>query len=133
MPPDLHELGRWIEKANHDLQTAVAVMELPCPVTDTAAFHCQQAVEKLLKAYLYWRERDFERVHDLRLLNLECAIFDDSFGLLTDRVAPLTAYAVRYRYPGPCDPTVDDVENAIRIAKDVMEFVLDRLPRSLRS
>ena len=101
-------------------------------MTDTAGFHCQQAVEKLLKAYLFWREFDFEKIHDLDVLAKQCAQFDGGFAALIKRISPLTTYAVRYRYPGPNDPTVDQVSNALQVVSEVWDFVLDRLPPEAR-
>ena len=132
MPPEIAELRRWIEKAEHDVRTAEAAVDLSRPITDTAAFHCQQAVEKMLKAYLFWRDRDFEKIHDLRALTLECAGFDGAFRELLDRVGPLSGYAVRFRYPGPNDPTVDEVHAALAVVREVREFVLERLPPDVR-
>lgn len=97
MPPELLEVRRWLEKAEHDRLTAQAALAQSPPITDTAAFHCQQAVEKQLKAYLTWRERDFEKTHDLRALLEFCADDDPAFLEQRDEVEPLTAYAVRFR------------------------------------
>jgi len=132
MPPELAEIRRWIEKAEHDLQTAELAMRSRRAITDIASFHCQQAVEKLLKAYLVSKEQDFEKIHDLRALTLACSDCDSAFKELLPRVGPLTAYAVRYRYPGPNDPTVEEVNEAIEVVGDVWAFVLDRLPHEVR-
>jgi len=132
MPPELKEIRRWLEKADHDRRTAEVAVGLTKPVTDTAAFHCQQAIEKLLKAFLTWRGFQFEQVHDLDVLARECAAFDPSFLSLVERVAPLTVYAVRFRYPGPNDPTVEEVRDALVIVGEVWDFVLERLPAEVR-
>lgn len=128
MPPEFAEVRQWLEKADHDLRTAEAALALSKPVTDTAAFHCQQAVEKLLKAYLCWRGHEFERIHDLRALALECAGQDSAFEPWVQRVGPLTTYAVRFRYPGPNDPTLQEVQSARALAEEVEAFVLRHLP-----
>lgn len=132
MPPELAELLRWIQKAEHDLQTAEVALDLSRPITDTAGFHCQQAVEKLLKAFLLSKDWDPEKIHDLRALTLRCARFDDGFRGLMEQVAPLTAFAVRYRYPGPNDPTVREANEALTVARTVRDFVLQRLPGEVR-
>ena len=85
-----------------------------------------------MKAYLVWREQEFEKIHDLRALTLLCAQHDPRFQYLRDQVAPLTAYAVRYRYPGPADPTVEQFESAITIVDHVWELVLGLLPPEVR-
>ncbi len=44
-------IEQWIIKGDHDLGTAkVTYLHIP-EYLDTVTFHCQQAVEKYLKAY----------------------------------------------------------------------------------
>ena len=131
MPPDLAELRRWLEKAHHDTRTVEVAIDLTVPIPDTAAFHCQQAAEKLLKAYLFWKGFEFERIHDLRTLTLDCCTLDEAFRAWVDRLSPLTNYGVRYRYPGPNDPTVDEVRDALAIVREVWDFVIARLPAGI--
>lgn len=132
MPPDFADIRQWLDKAEHDRITAEAVISLTRPITDTAAFHCQQAVEKCLKVYLVWREFPFEKIHDLEVLATQCSTFDSTFLTLVERVAPLTGYAVRFRYPGPNNPTVEDIRDALNVVNAVRQFVLDRLPPEAR-
>jgi HEPN domain-containing protein len=128
MPPEVREVRLWLEKAAHDRAGAEAAYERIPPVTDVAAFHCQQAIEKMLKACLVYREDRFERTHDLVELLALCARHDQSFQSLRSVVAPLTPYAVRFRYPGPTDPSVEEVREALRVVGEVWQFVTDRLP-----
>jgi HEPN domain-containing protein len=37
-----------------------------------ATFHCQQAVEKAMKAFLTWHDRIFRKTHDLVELGGHC-------------------------------------------------------------
>jgi HEPN domain-containing protein len=128
MPPELAEVRRWMQKAAHDRLTAEAALAQDPPITDTAAFHAQQAVEKLLKAYLTWRQHEFEKTHDLRALVELCADHDAAFLDERDAVEPLTAYAIRFRYPGPADPTAEEVRAALAVVEEVWQFVSGRLP-----
>src|SRR5690348_5916454 len=125
MPPDALELRRWLAKARNDQRAAEALAEQRPPITDVAAFHCQQAVEKLLKAYLYSRGVDFERTHDLRALALLCADHDSTFDSILNEVAALTPFAVRFRYPGPADPSEQQVHEALLVVARVLRFVYD--------
>lgn len=128
MPPDRAEVRAWLQKSLHDLRTAeLAVAQTP-PITDTAGLHVQQAVEKALKAQLVWLGHEFEKIHDLRALALDCARHDPDFSPWIERVAPLSAYAVRFRYPGLTEPHVDDVRAALEVAREVWQFVTARLP-----
>lgn len=128
MPPDAAELVQWLQKAAANRRSAEALTGLDPPITDTAAFHCQQAVEKFLKAYLYHCGADFEKTHDLRALALQCSDLDSGFAAFETKVAALTPYAVRFRYPGPADPTPQSVHAALAVVREVEHFVLSKLP-----
>lgn len=128
MPPLMHEIRLWLTKADHDRMGAEAALDREPPVTDVAAFHCQQAVEKTLKAYLIHKGERIERTHDLVELMATCARHDPSFQSMSDRVAPLTPYAVRFRYPGPADPPYEEVKVALEIVQEIALFVRMRLP-----
>jgi HEPN domain-containing protein len=128
MPPELAEVYEWLRKARHDRRMAEAGLAQTPPITDAAAFHCQQAAEKCIKAYLLYRQHAFERIHDLRALLDACVQLDPAWEQLRDTVEPLTAYAVRFRYPGVSDPSVEEVRAALAVVAAVEDFVVRRLP-----
>lgn len=131
MPPEAMEVRRWLEKAEHDERAARALLAESPAITDAAAFHCQQAAEKLLKAYLTFREVQVEKTHDLRALVIHCGDHDPAFLDLRDRMASLTPFAVRFRYPGPVDPSIDEVRSAIGSVIELREFVRSRIPSAM--
>jgi len=97
-------------------------------------FHCQQAVEKALKAFLTWHDVPFRKTHSLEEIGRQCAKLDDSLEPLVDRAAPLTEYAWRFRYPGPLEsPSQPESEDAIQVARLVYDAVFQRLPDEARS
>lgn len=61
----LRQIRNWLHKSNSDLGSAQRLLEAPHPYLDTAVYHCQQAVEKALKAFLTDRDTPFARTHDL--------------------------------------------------------------------
>ena len=61
-------INKWIEKADHDIGTAELIMQYIPEYRDTISFHCQQAVEKYLKAYLIFIDLEVVRSHNLILL-----------------------------------------------------------------
>ena len=132
MSPERIEIQRWLSKARRDWRMAELAMGQEPPFTDAAAFHCQQTVEKALKAYLLYQEHELEKMHDLRALVMECAEYDPAFAELAPIVDPLTPYAVRFRYPGPGDPTSEQINQSLEVVRDVWAFVLDRLPEETR-
>ena len=61
----IRDIEQWIIKGDHDFGTAkITYLHIP-EYLDTVTFHCQQAVEKYLKAYLIHISIDFKYTHDL--------------------------------------------------------------------
>jgi HEPN domain-containing protein len=98
-----------------------------------AVFHCQQAAEKTLKAFLVAHERPFRKTHDLDELGNAVAALDATLADVVDRAKDLTPYAWRFRYPGtPVDPSAEEAREALVLAREVHEAVLKRLPEEVR-
>ncbi len=91
----------WVDKAEADFLTACREARVrKAPNYDAVCFHCQQCIEKYLKAFLQKRGQRFRRIHDLiELLGL-CLPYDASFELHRDLFKDLNGYAVNIRYPG---------------------------------
>jgi HEPN domain-containing protein len=68
-------------------------------VTESICFHCQQAVEKYLKAYLIFLEIPFKKTHEIGELILLCETKDTEIGSLEDEADILTDYAVASGFP----------------------------------
>ena len=75
------ETKKWIAKALNDYKTAEKLLKLPENevITDTLCFHCQQTVEKLLKAFLVENDINFGKVHSLEYLIKLCSTVDKEF------------------------------------------------------
>lgn len=128
MSDQVKVIKQWIEKGDHDLGTAkITYLHIP-EYLDTVTFHCQQAVEKYLKAYLIFQSITFRFTHDLIYL-LDLIIQKDSdFYNYYDTISELQGYAVEIRYP---NETIflsnEKVENAIRISKTIRKLVTDKI------
>jgi HEPN domain-containing protein/predicted nucleotidyltransferase len=123
----------WLQKSANDLAGAQRLIGGDPPLVDLAAFHCQQAVEKTLKAFLTHHNEPFEKVHDLGLLCRDCEKIDPDFSTICERVGTLNRYAVLLRYPGPKEPSADEIREAVALVQEVWDFVLARLPEELRN
>jgi HEPN domain-containing protein len=109
------------------------VLSLDPPLTDDSVFHCQQAVEKLLKAFLTWHDRPFRKTHDLGALGLQCVEIDPTLEDVLREAAPLTEYAWRFRYPGePEEPELEEAQHAIIMMHRVHQAIIERLPEEIR-
>jgi HEPN domain-containing protein len=118
----------WLLKAAHDLQTAQIVASHLPDFDDTIAFHCQQAIEKSLKAYLVYLDIEFKPVHDLGyLLNL-VGTKDESFDNYYDHVVRISRFAVQIRYPVQVIRlTKEQINEAVELAHYIFNLVQSKI------
>src|SRR5437870_12624206 len=62
------EVERWLTVAEDDRMAVNACMMAAAPLRTIAAFHCQQAIEKLLKGFLVLATTRFRKTHSLAQL-----------------------------------------------------------------
>ena len=117
-------LKDWIEKADHDLGTAIVINQYIKEYSDTLVFHCQQAVEKYIKCLLEKNSIQFKRSHDLRyLLDLLDEVIPIEIELY-EKIIKLNAFGVEIRYSDiKIEVSEDDRNSAISIAKEFREFI----------
>lgn len=122
-------ITRWVIKAEEDLKAATYLLQVPEPPAGVIAFHCQQAVEKYLKAYLTFRDIRAPRTHDLALLLELCLEKDQDFASIDEeKLASLTFYAVYVRYPDVFySPSPDEIEQSFALAHLVRTIVRKKL------
>ena len=130
-PPD--EVKAWLRKAHSDLLSARILIGHSSLVLGSAAFHCQQAVEKTLKAFLVWQSVPFEKVHSLVYLVDLCEAKEPGFAALREETESLSPYATEIRYPSESpEISLEDARQALAAAEAVWRFVLGLLPRDLQ-
>ena len=69
----------WLVKAGTDLRSARILGAAEAAPLDTAIYHCQQAAEKAVKAFLVHRGVGPQKTHDIRKLTLQAAAHDARF------------------------------------------------------
>ncbi len=121
-------IRKWIIKADNDFK--IAEHELAQPenemVTDAICFHCQQSVEKLMKAYLASKNIDFGKTHNLEFLLELCRKQDTIFKNIN--VGNLSFYAVEVRYPDEFYiPSVEEAKESFKIASTVRDSIMKEL------
>lgn len=98
------------------------------PLIEDALFHCQQAAEKSLKAFLTAHDTLFKKTHDLDELGRACINLDAGLGDSVRPVAPLTVFAWEFRYPGDAQvPSMHEVREYLAIANRLYTAILARL------
>ena len=119
-----NRLRDWIDKADHDLGTAIVINQYIQEYSDTLAFHCQQATEKYIKCLLERYSIPFKRSHDLRYL---LDLLDEAIPVgkeLYENTMKLNAFGVEIRYPDiMIELATKDREEAIQIVKRFREFL----------
>ena len=118
------EVGAWLSRAREDLRAASVGLDVSPPLLSDAAFHCQQAVEKALKALLTWHAEPFRNTHDIGELAVVSLAHEPSMEGLLRTAAPFTEYAWRFRHPGePFEPDRVELDAALTIAREVVARV----------
>jgi len=119
----------WIRHAGEDARIARGCLSLDPPALGGAAYHCQQAAEKLLKGFLVQAGVDFRRTHDLDTL-IESVLprFPALRPLLTT-LGAWTTWGVAYRYPGEDEPEPEPGAEELSVALEVIA----QLDAALRS
>ena len=132
-PLRIEETCAWFRKAGNDLRGARLDLDAEPPLIEDALFHCQQAVEKVLKGFLAWHDQAFRRTHDLLELGTQCIQLDPTLEPICRKAEPLTVFAALFRYPGDCEvPPADEGEEALSLAREAFESLLSRLPDQVR-
>jgi hypothetical protein len=80
--PTQELVREWLTKALHDLQTARIVADTTDGPLDTAIYHCQQAAEKSVKAWLQSKDDPFPKTHDIEDLAKRASLINPDFGKL---------------------------------------------------
>ncbi|GHV86221.1 hypothetical protein AGMMS50230_18290 [Spirochaetia bacterium] len=136
------ELAQWFFMAGEDLKSAeyLATMHYPRP-EGIICFHCQQSTEKYLKGFLFQKNVDFPKIHDLRILLKFCEAVDAQFSAILPKCNILNRYSVIPRYPDEQEITPADTNTAIQYAQEIRDFVMgkrtadaeDGLPEEVRT
>lgn len=117
----------WVSKAEGDFATAGREIKArKMPNYDAVCFHCQQCVEKYLKAILQENDVPIPKIHFLLELLAMILKFDTSFEFLKADLDVLEEYSVRYRYPG-MSAELDEAQSAYKSTKTVRTFIRQKL------
>lgn len=128
---DIDEVRPWLAVVERDLKAARNCLFGPEPTGEAAAYHCQQAAEKLVKAVLVSAGINAPYSHDIRVL---VGLLPPS--PLTAMLAPLarfTPYATAYRYPVddplglPPPPSIDEIAGWVGEIEAALEELLRRI------
>ena len=122
-------INKWFQKAYNDLITAFHMfMNVHPKQNEISCYHCQQAVEKALKAFLLFTDIEAPYTHDLAMLCQLCIEQDSSFSNYLDDCADLSQYATRARYPDDIEITEEETSIALHKALLIYQFIYGLIP-----
>jgi HEPN domain-containing protein len=121
----------WVKKARQDLGVAKLLLQEEGNFLSAVGFHCQQASEKYLKAFLTWHQVYFPKTHNIdELLDLAAGV---NYRLAESlrSAAILTRYGVETRYPGDMpELSLEQAKEAVKLAENVKKAVSSALKKS---
>ena len=121
-------VGQWRAKARSDWTTVEILLGSDrCPA-DAVCFHCQQFVEKLLKALLTRRGIEAPKTHDLRRLIQLAEPFAPELSRFSDASDALTVHGVETRCPDDwreIEPA--EMNEVVELAKRLGEILHSKL------
>lgn len=119
---------QWQAKAQSDWKAVEILMAgEQCPA-DVVCFHCQQFVEKLLKAFLTRYGIETPKTHDLRRLIQLAEPFAPELSPLSDSSDTLTIHGVETRYPGDWRQIeLTEMNQVVELSKQFGDILLAKL------
>ena len=118
----------WLDRAGEDIQCAHLLTQSDA-CYNGAAFHCQQTIEKALKAYILLKSDILVDGHNLTWLCKRAMKYDRKFGSWLTESASLNKCYIETRYPAdiPLELEYEEVRRYYLMAKDMYLFICREL------
>lgn len=118
----------WLFHANLDFLAAKNLIddERCFPIV---AFHCQQCIEKALKAYLLFKKHKLYDGPSLTWLCKQATQIDPHFEQWLIKSTNLNKYYIETRYPAdiPLDIDTDTMNDLLNSTTEMMEFITEQI------
>ena len=121
---DSRHYFEWMEYASEDLAAAAALLGQGVCL-NTVCFHCQQTIEKSLKAYLLFVSGQNMDGHNLSWLIRQACRFNSEFGRFISKTALFNSYYIECRYPSDNweNPDRDMIDRNIGVTREIYEYI----------
>ena len=126
------EVLRWLVFVDQDIRVIELVMAESSPNYGPAAFHCQQAAEKMAKAVLVARGREVPKIHDMEVLTGLVEEVDAEAAENLRELASLSSWYIAVRYPSveaEFHPTSEDVRLIVPLLKQMRQYIDTLAPK----
>lgn len=118
----------WLYHAYQDLLAARMLIQ-DKRLYNPTVFHCQQAIEKSLKAFLLFKHRKLFDGHNLTWLCKQAAMTDQAFTKWIGKSTLLNRFYIETRYPAdiPDEISRDLAEDILAATEEMMAFICDSI------
>ena len=122
----------WIQLADKDLYAAEVLLKNEYLLTNIVAFHCQQTIEKYLKAFLIEKDIPVIKTHDLIKLNGMIKEIKD-LGIDEKKLIIINEVYIESRYPGELGllpdgmPSEEQAKEFVAYVKEVKTIIMKEL------
>ena len=118
-------VAEWLQIAYDDYDSAKYLFNRPYrKALEIICFHCQQSVEKSLKAFLCAHDVALSRTHDTGILNHQCTEIENTFTKYQKICEELTIFATETRYPVRIEVDSATTERLLQQALEIYNFVI---------
>jgi len=117
----------WVEFAKNDLLVAKELDIEKHFVYRAILIHCQQAIEKYLKAFLLFQSENISRTHDLLFLCKRCENYDRNFSQFAEELTWISVHYLDSRYPDNFeDISIEEAKRSLEISIKFEKFILPK-------
>ncbi|MBO1678367.1 HEPN domain-containing protein [Bittarella massiliensis (ex Durand et al. 2017)] len=122
----------WMDRAEEDMET-VELLRREDRCYFSCAFHCQQAIEKALKAYILVKTGNLVDGHNLSWLCKQAVKHDGEFAQWLDESAALNHCYIETRYPTdvPYEMGRGQVRRFADMAREMFTFICEQVEEEL--
>ena len=120
-------VAEWLKYANNDLET-VHILNNHQPLqVEIICYHCQQAAEKALKAFLLFKDMEPPKTHSLESLVDLCLKLSNDFEDIIGECEYLNPFGVQPRYPFGLELSEEDAMTSAQKCELIIKFIRTKI------
>lgn len=124
----------WLYHAYQDLLAAKVLID-DKRLYEQVVFHCQQAMEKSIKAFLLYKSHRLFDGHNLTWLCKQAAMLEGEFTPWIEKSTLLNRFYIETRYPAdvPTDITQAFAKETLAFTDELVDMVCERIKFDYKS
>jgi HEPN domain-containing protein len=115
----ISDVKEWIQIADDDFYSAQVLSEADRKPYEIICYHCAQAIEKYLKAYLSYNDIIPQKTHNLLFLHELCIEKENNFEIIRTECSLLNRFTNEIRYPHRMEIKEEDVDYSLKAVERI--------------